>query len=244
MKVYEATEDTSMGYTGNLDDAVHKWGLPGAQPCPTCRAGGGATGLEYPCVDLSSLPEHELKKLSDPWPVPSEELARLTELVRPFAPSWAVLKAGTLFGPITGKGSGHFGDLFMQAPWTLLLRRQALEQLQSSGVRGLQSNPIQVNFRGKNPPELVELQLRMYGRLHPACLAPDRKPPCPTCGNPSKQKLPNPLILDAKTLPADMNVDVFRLEEIPGFILVTERFVDAVAGHGLDGVTFRELETR
>ncbi len=99
-----------------------------------------------------------------------------------------------------------------------------------------------MTFRGKNPPELVTLQLRLFGRLHPACLDPDQKPPCPTCGNPSRRKLPNPLVLDAATLPED--VDVFRLEELPGHILVTERFVDAVAGLGLDGVKFQEMETR
>ncbi|MCP3135740.1 SitI6 family double-CXXCG motif immunity protein [Pyxidicoccus xibeiensis] len=242
MKFYEATEDTSLGYTGNLDDAVHKWSLPGAQPCPTCRAGGGITGLQYPCVDLSSLPEHELKKLSDPWPVPAEELARLTELVRPFVPSWAVLKPGAAFGPITGKGINRVGDLFMQTPWTLLLRREALEQLQSSGLRGLQGCPIQVSFRGKNPPELLDLQLRLYGRLHTACFPPDLKPPCPTCGNPRDKRLPDPIILDAATLPT--GVDVFRLEEIPGYIFVTERFVDAVSGLGLVGVKFQEREAR
>jgi uncharacterized double-CXXCG motif protein len=242
VKFYQADEDTSQGYTGNLDDAVNTWGLPGAQPCPTCRAGGGKLGLQFPCVDLSSLPEEERKKLSDPWPVPPEEMSRLIELVRPLAPAWAVLKPGAVFGPITGKGSGRFGDLFMQTPWVLLMRREALESLQEAGVRGLQGCPINVKFRGKDAPELLELQLRLYGRLHPACIPPDRKPPCPTCGNPSKGKLPDPLILDAATLPGD--VDVFRLEEIPGFILVTERFVDAVAGLGLDGVKFRELETR
>ncbi|MFP2931662.1 double-CXXCG motif protein [Pyxidicoccus sp. 3LG] len=218
-------------------------GAAGFAALPYLRAGGGNSGLQYPCVDLSSLPEDELKKLSDPWPVPNEEIERLIELVRPFVPSWAVLKPGASFGPITGKGVNRFGDLFMPTPWTLLLRREALEELQSSGVRGLQGCPIQVSFRGKTPPpDLLELQLRLYGRLHPACFPQDLKPPCPTCGNPRDKRLPDPIILDAATLPTD--VDVFRLEEIPGYILVTERFVDAVAGLGLDGVKFQEREAR
>ncbi len=241
MKFYEATEDTSLGYTGDLDYAVHKWGLPGVQPCPTCRAGGGTIGLEYPCVDLSSLPETELKKLSDRWPVPREEMSRLTELVRPFAPSWALLKPGALFGPITGKGSGRFGQLAMQNPWTLLLRREALERLQAADVRGLQGCPIDVRFRGKNPPELVELQLELPGRLHPVCLPPNRKPPCPTCGS-DPFNMPNPIVLNAATLPED--VDVFRMADTWGVILVTERFVEGVPRLELDGVTFKELEAR
>lgn len=240
MKFFELTEDTTAGYTGNLD-AVNKWGLPGVQPCPVCRAGGGMTGLLYPCMDLSSLPAHELAKLSNPWPVPREELHRLTERVRPFAPSWAVLSAGAKFGPLTGTGTGRFGQLFMQSPWTLYLRREALERLESSGVRGLQGCPIDVRFRGKSPPQLMELQLRLHGRLHPSCLPPDRKPPCPACGN-DPLKLPEPIVLDAASLPED--VDVFRMADAWTVILVTERFVDAVKRQGLDGVTFRELEAR
>lgn len=216
-------------------------GTAGGPALSHLRRWGGFLGLQYPCVDLSSLPGHELEKLSNPWPVPPEELSRLTELVRPFVPSWAVLKAGAVFGPITGKGSGRFGQLFLQAPWLLLLRREALERLQASGVRGLEGCPIQVHFRGKNAPELLELQLKLHGRIHPSCLPPDRKPPCPTCGNES-YKLPNPVALDAASRPED--VDAFRLQDVPGIILVTERFVDAVTRLELDGVAFRELETR
>lgn len=242
MKFYRATEDESQGYTGDLDSAGHKWGLPGVQPCPTCRVGGAWLGLEYPCVDLSSLPEHELKKLSDPWQVPREEMARLIELVRPFAPAWALLKPGTLFGPITGKGAGRFGQLFMQTPWTLLLRREALECLQAAGLRGLQACPTDVRFRGKSPPELLELQLELHGRFHPACLPSNLKPRCPACGNDPNNKLPKPIILDAASLPEDL--DVFRLVDASTVILVTERFVDAAKRLELDGVTFQELEAR
>ncbi len=240
MKFYEAAEDTSLNYTGSVD-GVHRWGLPGVQPCPTCRAGGGSPALAYPCVDLTRLPEPELKKLSNPWPVPREEIARLTELVRPFAPVWALLKPGAQFGPLTGKGEGRFGQLVMQTPWTLLLRREAMERLEEAGVRGLQARPIDARFRGKNPPELLELQLELHGLLHPASLPPNRKPPCPTCGN-DPFDLPNPIILDAASLPDD--VDVFRMKDAWTVILVTERFVDAVKRLELDGVTFRELEAR
>jgi uncharacterized double-CXXCG motif protein len=152
-----------------------------------------------------------------------------------------VLKPCSRFGPITGKGTGRFGQFFMQAPWVLLLRREALERLQSAGIRGLQGCPIHVRFRGKDAPELLELQLRLHGRIHPSIFPPHRKPPCPTCGTDSN-KLPHPILLDAASLPAD--VDVFRMEDIPGVILATERFVEAVQRLGLDGVTFRALETR
>jgi uncharacterized double-CXXCG motif protein len=106
--------------------------LPG---CPTCRTGGGVAGHEYPCVDLSGLPPNELEKLSDSWPVPREEFSRLRELVRPLAPRDAVLEPGTRFGPLTGSGSGHFGQLFMQDPWSLYVSREALERLKAAGIR-------------------------------------------------------------------------------------------------------------
>ena len=240
MRFYEADTDTALNYTGGLD-GVHRWGLPGVQPCPTCRAGGGSPSLAYPGVDLSRLPENELKKLSNPWPVPREEISRLTALVQPHTPPWAVLRPGAQFGPLTGSGSGRFGQLFMQSSWSLYLRREALEQLQAAGIRGLQGCPVDVRFRGKNPPELLELQLELHGRFHPSCLPADRKPPCPTCGN-DRLKLPTPIVLDAASLPED--VDVFRMADAWTVILVTERFVDAVTRLELDGVTFRELETR
>jgi uncharacterized double-CXXCG motif protein len=240
LKFYKADEDTSLGYTGRLE-AVNKWCLPGVQPCSTCRAGGGFPWLSYPCVDLSSLPAHELKRLSDPWPVPREEFRRLRELVRPLAPSWALLEPGAQLGPCTGKGSGRFGPLFMQDSAALFMRAEALAQLRSAGVRGLQGGPVDVRFRGKSPPELLQLQLELHGLLHPDCLPAEREPPCPECGNPGFD-WPKVVILDAASLPTD--VDVFRHRQGWATVIVTERFVEAVRRLGLDGVTFQELQTR
>ncbi|MFP2925745.1 double-CXXCG motif protein [Pyxidicoccus sp. 3LG] len=240
MKFYKADEDRSSGYTGRLD-AASRWCLPGVQPCPKCRAGGGSPWISYPCVDLSILPAQELEKLSEPWPVPREEFRRLRELVRPLAPSWALLEPGIRLGPYTGKGSGSFGQLFMQDSPTLFLREEAMVELHDAGVRGLQGCPVDVRFRGKSPPVLLQLQLELHGLLHPDCLPPTREPPCPECGN-SNLKWPKVIILDAASLPAD--VDVFRHRQGWATVIVSERFVDAVAGLGLDGVKFQELETR
>jgi uncharacterized double-CXXCG motif protein len=240
VKFYRIRQDPSPRYTGQLK-ATHKWGLPGVEPCPTCRVGGAVTGLEYPCVDLSSLPSAELKKLSDPWPVPPDEIARLRELIRPLAPSNVVLEPGALFGPLTGTGSGHFGQLFIQDPWTLHVRREALEKLREAGVRGLHDCPIDVRFRVKQPPQLRELQLELHGQFHPACLPPERKPPCSTCGN-DTLRLPEHPILDASSLPEA--VDVFRLRQGWTLIIVSERLVEAVQRLELDGAIFQELELR
>jgi uncharacterized double-CXXCG motif protein len=241
MKFYRIREDLAPRYTGNLN-AAHKWGLPGSEPCPVCGLHGGSTVARYPCVDLSNLPEEEQKKLSDPWPVPYEEFVRLRELVRPLAPPGAVLKTGTKFGPLTGTASGHFGQLFMQNPWSLYMRREALEKLQMAGVRGLHGCPLNVRFRQKNHPELMDLQLELRGRFHPDCLPRNRKPPCSACGRDEGYSLPEPPLLAVASLPEDL--DVFRLADWSGLITANERMVDAVRELELDGVVFQELEVR
>lgn len=241
MKFYRLKADPSPRYTGDLN-AAHRWGLPGVQPCPSCGISGeGVTSAQYPCVDLSGLPARELKKLSDSWPVPREEFIRLRELVRPLAPQGAVLKPGARFGPLEGKGSGSFGPLFMQNSWSLCMRREALERLRDTGLHGLQGCPIQVRFRTKTPPELLDLQLESHGRFHPDCLPPPEAP-CPTCGHARGYKLPEPAWLDASSLPE--HLDVFRLADASTLIVASERLVDAARLLELDGVIFQELETR
>lgn len=241
MKFYRVGEDSSPRYTGNLN-AVHRWILPGIEPCPVCGLGEAITVTPYPCVDLSGLPEEEQTKLSDPWPVPFEEFVRLRELVRPLAPQGAELTPGTEFGPLTGTGAGYFGQLFMQNPWSLYVRREAMERLQAAGVCGMQGCPMDVRFRTKRPPELMDLQLELRGRFHPDCLPRELVPACPTCGRDKGFSLPTPIILTAGSLPTDL--DVFRLVDSPNVIVASERMVEAVRRLELDGVVFREIETR
>ncbi|MCP3144202.1 SitI6 family double-CXXCG motif immunity protein [Pyxidicoccus xibeiensis] len=241
MKCYRVEADMAAGYTGDLSRAAHRWGLPGVEPCSACSVGGGWAGIQYPCVDLSGLPAAVLKRLSDSWPVPFEEFARLRETVRPLAPTGAVLEPGTRLGPLMGTASGSFGQLHLQG-WTLVGRREALERLRDAGVRGIQGCPTQVRFRGKAPLELQEPQLALHGRLHDSCLPSKREPPCSTCGAEASYSLPEKYWLDAATLPGQ--VDVFRLGDFPTLIIATERMAEAVHRLGLDGVTFQPLEAR
>jgi uncharacterized double-CXXCG motif protein len=241
MKFYRIREDKAPRYTGNLN-ASYRWVLPGSEPCPVCGLRGGSSAAQYPCVDLSSLPEEEQKKLSDAWPVPYEEFVRLRELVRPLAPLGAELMPVAAFGPLTGTATGYFGQLFMQNPWSLYVRREALEKLRAAGVRGLQDCPLAVRFRQKNHPELRDLQLELRGRFHPDCLPKNREPPCPTCGRDEGYSLPQPPILAAASMPEDL--DVFRLVDWSSLIIASQRLVDAVRRLELDGVVFQELEAR
>jgi uncharacterized double-CXXCG motif protein len=154
----------------------------------------------------------------------------------------ARLDSGTEFGPLTGTATGSFGQRFMQNPWSLYLRREALEMLQAAGIRGLRGCPLAVRFRQKSHPELIESQLEFHGRFHPVCLPKNLEPPCPTCGEDKGYSLPQSPLLAAASLPEDL--DVFRLADWSGLILASQRFVDAVRRLELDGVVFHELEAR
>ncbi|WP_257460363.1 SitI6 family double-CXXCG motif immunity protein [Archangium lipolyticum] len=241
MKFYELERDPSLRYTGNLN-ASHKWGLPGIKPCLACGVQPeGRTSAQYPCVDLSVLPTEAQEKLLDSWPVPLEEFIRLREWVRPLVPPDAVLKTGAGFGPLQGTGRGTFGQLIMRNPWSLCMRREALERLQNAGVRGLLGCPTEVRFRTRNAPELRDIQFESHGRFHPDCLPP-RAPPCPACGADKGYSVPEPYWLDAASLPE--HVDMFRLADASTLIIANERLVDAVRRLELDGVVFKEVETR
>ncbi|NVJ04285.1 hypothetical protein HUW63_03385 [Myxococcus sp. AM001] len=239
MKFYVVEEDRNAGFTGNLR-ALPPWGFPGVAPCDACGAAGGWAGLQYPCVDLSDLQER--KALENPGrQVSFEEFSRLRELVRPFAPDWARLEPGADFGPPTGTGSGTFGDLFMQNPWSLYIRREALERLQDAGIQGLSGCPLNVRFRGKNPPELLAMQLELHGRLKADSATTHNARTCAKCGL-FPSEIPQTLALDTHSTPSQM--DLFRLENWPTLIVASERLMNSVRQLSLKGITFNKLATR
>lgn len=230
-------EATAATYDGEFD-AAHRWSLPGVR-CHTCGATWGGAGHQYPCVDLSQLPEHREFEKARPEPFP--EFARLRELVRPLAPPHATLPPGTAFGPLVGRAFGKFGPFGWWGSSMLLVRRDALERLQAEGVRGLLDCRAELRFRQKDPPELLELQIEPHGRLHPDCIPPDVPPPCVTCGRFGLAR-PDEPILDAASLPPEL--DLFRVGNFATMIIGTERLMEAVQRLELHGTTFRELPTR
>ncbi|MBN9681400.1 MULTISPECIES: SitI6 family double-CXXCG motif immunity protein [unclassified Corallococcus] len=225
-------------YNGSTDCA-HRWGLPGLKDCPGCGATWSSWGHQYPAVDLSDLPEQG--EFEEPRPEPLHELARLRELVRPLAPPGAPLPPGTSFGPLVGTATGRFASFSgLESCW-ILLRRDAFDSLQAAGIRGLLGCKTELRFRQKTPPEVLELQLELRGRMHRDCLPPDLEPPCPTCGRVGL-RLPEDLILDAASLPTD--IDLFRLGDYGTVLIGTDRFKDAVEQGGWTGISFRELPVR
>jgi uncharacterized double-CXXCG motif protein len=219
--------------------ASHRWHLPGTT-CPACHATWGSDTESWPCVDLSELDEEDLlaePRLEEDY----SAFERLREKVRPRVPESALLRPGTALGPLVGQARGHFGDLVMQYPWTLLMRQQALEGLRAEGIRGLVGAATALRFRQKDAPRLVELQLEPRGRLHPECLPVPLPARCYRCGR-WGIKLPEAPVLDAVTLPE--HLDLFRLSDFPTVILGSERFVEAVWRLGYQEVEFHEVPRR
>jgi uncharacterized double-CXXCG motif protein len=235
MRYFKVGQDKSLGYTGYIE-GKHKWLLPGIRRCPACDSTWSSGSLFYPSVDLSAVTS--LGDFEEPRAEPIEEYERLRELARPLLPPGAMVEPGAEFGVFIGKAQGSFGLLVAPSPWLLLAQREALEKLQAEGLRGLKGCSTQIRFRQRNAPEMLELELLPVGRLHPDCLPPDRKPPCPRCGHDALTR-PSDMLLDASTLPS--HLDLFRLEDFSTTIVCTERFVEACRHLGLDGVSFQGL---
>jgi uncharacterized double-CXXCG motif protein len=130
----------------------------------------------------------------------------------------------------------------MYYPWDLLMKREALEQLQAAGVQGLKGCRTELRFRRKNPPELLELEMLPRGQLHPDCLPADRPAPCAKCGR-SGLRLPEEPVLNEGSLPQDL--DLFRVGDYATMIIGSERFVEAARRLDFEqDILFRELPLR
>lgn len=236
-RFFEVREDKASRRTGFVD-GTHVWSLPGVQ-CSLCKAGWSTLGEHYPSVDLSQHPERAAFENLE-----SDSLAefkRLRELVRSLAPRDAPLEPGAGFGPVRGTVSGSFGDFHLPMPWMLMAKPETLEKLRAEGVRGLSGFPMELSHQGKKPPALLDVELQTRGQLHPVCFPETWKASCPRCGR-NGNTLPDAIVLDGATLPADM--DVFRLRDYPTVIIASERFVRAVERLGLDEIVFTELPVR
>ncbi|WNG14920.1 double-CXXCG motif protein [Cystobacter fuscus] len=237
MHYFRIETDVSGRYTGYIDGS-YKWGLPGVI-CPVCQATWSDGSKSYPSIDLTSIAA--LADFETPRAEPIEEYERLCTLVRPLLPPEALLEPGTTFGPFVGKYQGRFGQLVAPDPWWLLAQHEALDALHAAGLRHLTGCQALLKTRQRDMPELFELELIPQGRLHPDSLPAKRAPPCPRCGR-TGLSLPDELLLDAKTLPA--HLDLFRLEDFSSVIVCTERFFATCQRLGLDGVVFQPLPTR
>ncbi|GEN05510.1 hypothetical protein MFU01_05470 [Myxococcus fulvus] len=219
-------------------NAAHTWFLPTIE-CIECGETWGESGHHYPSVDLTSL--RERTRFVSPAPVSVATFNELRELVRPLAPPHAELPPGTHLGPLSGTARGDLGPVTWQGNFLLLLRHDTLEQLQSSGVRGLSAHRTELRWRQGAPPEYLELQIEPKGRLHVDCAPRNFASPCPSCGWLPLSRPDSP-VLDEESIPTD--VDLFRVGNFATMLIGTERFAQAVRELGLDGILLREVPAR
>ena len=234
MKFFELLPAEGPRFSGFLNGA-HRWGLPGGL-CPVCEASRGGLGEAYPSVDLSGWSHrHELAEARQ---VPLEEYERLRRLLRPQVPFDVPLLPGAEFGLYSGKATGKWGDLHLPYPWRLVIQREAMERLREEAGIELRTSEMDLHFRGKSVPELLEVEIHPHGRLHDSCFPGGRERPCERCGR-QGDGLPDAPLLDRSALPAGQ--DLFRLADFTTVIIATERFAAAVARLGLEGVVFKEV---
>jgi uncharacterized double-CXXCG motif protein len=216
-------------------DVTHRWGLPGVN-CPRCSS-WATIGLAYPSVDLSSLPNQE--EYTRRWPVPPQHLDELRRTLMTAVPAHLPLKPGTKLGPLTGKAKGTFGDFAWPNSWTLLVRRGARDLLQSAGVKLPESAATEISYRSSEPPDLLELQIEPRAKLSVKCLPEGSAEPCPVCTR-RRINAPERIVLQKDSLPSD--VDLFRIVELPTYIVATSRFADAAQDLRLSDIVFKEIE--
>jgi uncharacterized double-CXXCG motif protein len=216
-------------------DADHTWGLPGVE-CPACSA-WGRSGVYYPSIDLSDLPNQE--RYRDPWPVPLAEFLKLkTSLLRRL-PDLKDLPPGTTFGPLHGTAKGEFGDFAWRDPWTLLLQHGTFKHLANSGLRLPKCVPAALTITDSNVQQLCELELEPLTQMDLAAF-PFGLHQCQVCGR-IKDEIPEPIVILRSSIPE--HVDIFRDRLMTTIILAKQAFVEAVVRLELTGVVFREVET-
>ncbi|WP_257461793.1 SitI6 family double-CXXCG motif immunity protein [Archangium lipolyticum] len=150
----------------------------------------------------------------------------------------------SLNSPEANQASGardKFVQIFIQNPWLVLMRRDALEQLQAEGIRGLNGRRTDLRFRQECSPELRALEIEQHGLYHPDCMPPTDIVPCRRCGSYEPSRPEEPL-LDGASLPE--HLDLFRLRNGSATLVITERFADTLRRLGFEEFSLREVPVR
>lgn len=222
--------------------ASHRWGLPGV----TCNACGRVWSgrLQLPAIDLSDFQDEA--RLREAWNAPVQQFKEivqaLDEFLRSRNQSRFELVPGTRFGPLEGTVRGkQFGDFAYIFNETVLILEEKLKHLVHGGIHGLIGvRPHLMPDRTEGQfPSMLELHVEPLAKLARDCLRPI-EPGCAICGHPGKVETPARMVIDASTVPPE--VDLFRVEEWINQVIVTERFREAVVSRGLSNIKFREIE--
>jgi uncharacterized double-CXXCG motif protein len=235
MKLYHLSIGSTDAFNGELA-ARHAFGLPGVH-CPLCGSRWASTGVAYPTVDVSALPQRDRIKTGN---VPWAEFVELRELVRGLLPGRLPLPPGTGFGALRGKAKGNddaFGSFVPLVPWTIVVRDRAARALAAAGLAGIRSAPVQLQFPS-TALSIEELEVWPLVSLAKECLPGGEWPKaCAQCGR-LDLKAPERVVLDGATVP---KLDIFRGAELSTYIFVTERFVEACESIQLTNLTVTEV---
>lgn len=235
MELYDISLDRKNWGKLYNDDMVAEqpWGLPGVH-CSVCGQTWAITGVSYPLIGLSENPLG--KQLEKARVVEFEIYESLRDSIKQYAQIGLPLPPGTTFGPLKGKIKGRFGDFVWRHLWDPLIRIEAYQKLVSVGLHmPATSSPI---VQEKFMNQLFHLQIEPHGYLSPRSYVNPDIPSCPRCKRDGRKL--EKVVMVKESIPN--HLDIFRIGNFPTYILVTERFKDAVDQLGLTNILFEKVE--
>jgi uncharacterized double-CXXCG motif protein len=238
MYLYLINEDPKWEGRDSYDFNVkYKWELPMVN-CSVCKSKWGSSSIAYPSTDLSQLPNLDIFTTQDV--VSESTYLLLREQVAPLLPNDALIPPGTYFGPLSGTTYGQHGDFAWHSPaQALFIHPNALAKLLESGVRIPQTVKPEITARGKINFEHLQIQTEAHLQLSERCII-RKRPDCPACGSSGIIKFIEPNYVVKSSIPN--NLDLFRMRIRSRYVLVTEKFVDAVNKHQLTNIRFTPVE--
>lgn len=216
-------------------NATHTWSLPGVK-CSVCKSTWSVIGVAYPCVTITdSILAEKLKK---PQPISEFEFTELIKEIVPLFSGDFFLPPGTEFGPLEGKAWGIFGDFAWLNPWTILVQNETYGRLAEAGIKLPKVVSHNLRFRAKNFPELLEFQIEPLARLSQSSYSVAEPARCHACGRETRSA--TRIIIDQNSIPE--HVDLFRIRDLPTFIVAKERLFEICEEENLKDILFSEID--
>jgi uncharacterized double-CXXCG motif protein len=239
--IYEVFANREVAFAGRYAafEGKHRWWL-GSVKCNVCDTVSG-DNVQYPWVDLSSVPDEKALRITGVCTRSLEELDALRKVIAPLLPADLTLPPGTEFGFFKGRHTAGKLEDFNFYLWNWFVSRPAYERLRDLGALSLGATPAHVKNRKGEVLDYVELHVIPRARLGaPRIQKPGgRERYCPVCGFDSRS-LREPLVITRSSIPS--NEEVFALEDAPKMVLCDEKFMKAVKSLGLTGIDFTPVE--
>ncbi len=211
--------------------------------CSICKAKWGESSIAYPSVDLSGI--QNIVAFSDRETVSEDVYLQLREQVSPLLYKDAPIPPGTYFGPLSGTTYGKHGDFAWHSPAkALFIHPDALIKLREAGVQIPPTVKPDIKARGKKTFEHLQIQTEAHLVLSERCIV-RKRPNCPVCGSSGIKKFvdfnfPVNNFVVKSSIPN--HLDLFRMRTRSGYVLVTEKFVNAVKKYQLSNIQFKPVE--